>query len=156
MENLNARGVYFNEANIKEIVEKCLNWAEVVEDQVFCGEFFEKAEIYRVVALRQHRYRTAWRVEKQHIGMVVYGGRERFAQRYFYALNISRFFDFFPYLPWEQWGAECIFSHRFFSLRVFVYYSTDYLVCQEGRGRQAPAGNYVSRRLRAAADYGSS
>ena len=38
MENLNARGIYFNEADIKEIVEKHLNWAEVVEGQVFCAE----------------------------------------------------------------------------------------------------------------------
>jgi len=31
-------GVFFNEADIKAIVEKHLDWAEVVPGQVFCGE----------------------------------------------------------------------------------------------------------------------
>ena len=38
MENMNMRGVYFNEADIKGIVEKYLEWAEVADDQIFCAD----------------------------------------------------------------------------------------------------------------------
>lgn len=38
MENMNKIGVYFNEGDIKAIVEKYLDWAEIVEDQVFCAD----------------------------------------------------------------------------------------------------------------------
>lgn len=34
MEN---RGIYFNEADIKQIVEGCLDWAEIEDGQVFCA-----------------------------------------------------------------------------------------------------------------------
>lgn len=38
MENIKTHGVYFHEDDIKEIVEKYLEWAEVVEGQVFCAD----------------------------------------------------------------------------------------------------------------------
>lgn len=38
MENIKTKGVFFNEADIKGIVEKYLDWAELEADQVFCAE----------------------------------------------------------------------------------------------------------------------
>lgn len=38
MENIRTKGVFFNEADIKGIVEKYLDWTELCEDQVFCAE----------------------------------------------------------------------------------------------------------------------
>ena len=37
MENIKTYGVYFNETDIKEIVEKHLDWAEIAEEQIFCA-----------------------------------------------------------------------------------------------------------------------
>ena len=36
MENVKATGIYFNEKDIREVVEKNLDWAEVAEGQIFC------------------------------------------------------------------------------------------------------------------------
>lgn len=37
MENVNTRGIYFNEMDIKAIIEKHLNWAEIADGQIFCA-----------------------------------------------------------------------------------------------------------------------
>lgn len=37
MENVNTRGIYFNETDIRKIVETYLDWAEIAEGQTFCA-----------------------------------------------------------------------------------------------------------------------
>mgnify|MGYP003292348780 CR=1 FL=1 len=36
MENVKATGIYFNEKDIRDVVESNLDWAEIAEGQIFC------------------------------------------------------------------------------------------------------------------------